>query len=119
MDKYTKIWLKVMQLSNKYCGCHQIAERSFFIRGYQFPLCARCTGIAVGYFISFLLIMFKLNLPIWICLLFIFPMIVDGGLQFLFEIMSNNARRFITGLFFGVGTIQIMKNVFVYIFNCF
>jgi hypothetical protein len=28
--------------------CHQLQERSFFIRGRQMPLCARCTGILLG-----------------------------------------------------------------------
>jgi uncharacterized membrane protein len=25
--------------------CHQRPERSFFVDGYQFPVCARCTGL--------------------------------------------------------------------------
>ena len=29
-------------------GCHQMPERSFFIRGKQFPVCARCTGVMIG-----------------------------------------------------------------------
>ncbi|MBQ3473297.1 MAG: DUF2085 domain-containing protein, partial [Methanobrevibacter sp.] len=24
--------------------CHRMHERSFFIKGHQFPVCARCTG---------------------------------------------------------------------------
>lgn len=115
MDMHTKIWLKAMKIANKYCGCHQIAERSFFFHGYQFPLCTRCTGIAVGYFGAFLMAIFQLTIPIWICLLFIFPLIIDGGLQFLFSIMSNNIRRFITGLFFGIGSIQLIVNMLIFI----
>ncbi|MGG7175281.1 DUF2085 domain-containing protein [Clostridium neonatale] len=30
------------------CGCHQLPDRSFFIRSYQFPICARCTGNVVN-----------------------------------------------------------------------
>jgi uncharacterized membrane protein len=29
--------------------CHQIPERSFFIAGHQFAVCARCTGIYAGF----------------------------------------------------------------------
>ena len=28
--------------------CHQIPERSFFIAGHQFAVCARCTGVYAG-----------------------------------------------------------------------
>jgi uncharacterized membrane protein len=28
--------------------CHQIPERSFFLDGHQFPVCARCTGLYVS-----------------------------------------------------------------------
>ena len=34
----------------KSSGCHQRADRSFFWHGYQFPICARCTGVVSGYF---------------------------------------------------------------------
>lgn len=30
--------------------CHQKSERSFFIKGNQMPVCARCTGIFLGVF---------------------------------------------------------------------
>jgi len=29
--------------------CHQIPERSFFIAGHQLAICARCTGLYVGF----------------------------------------------------------------------
>jgi uncharacterized membrane protein len=29
--------------------CHQIPERSFFIAGHKFAVCARCTGLYVGF----------------------------------------------------------------------
>ncbi|MEP6570519.1 MAG: DUF2085 domain-containing protein [Acidobacteriota bacterium] len=32
--------------------CHQIPERSFFIFGHQFAVCARCTGIYAGFTVA-------------------------------------------------------------------
>jgi uncharacterized membrane protein len=29
--------------------CHQIPERSFFLAGHQFAVCARCTGLYLGF----------------------------------------------------------------------
>jgi uncharacterized membrane protein len=29
--------------------CHQIPERSFFVAGYPFAVCARCTGLYAGF----------------------------------------------------------------------
>ena len=32
--------------------CHQAPERSFFIAGHQFAVCARCTGLYVGFAVA-------------------------------------------------------------------
>ena len=32
--------------------CHQLPERSFFIKGHPFAVCARCTGIYAGFAIA-------------------------------------------------------------------
>jgi uncharacterized membrane protein len=32
--------------------CHQIPERSFFIAGHPFAVCARCTGLYVGFTVA-------------------------------------------------------------------
>lgn len=92
-------------------GCHQMPERSFFFGRYQFPLCARCTGILVGEIVS----LFLWN--IWhpsliIAIILIIPMAFDGLVQYMFFIMSNNRRRFITGFGAGYGLV----NTYIYIF---
>ena len=93
-------------------GCHQMPERSFFIKGYQFPLCARCTGILIGELLA---------LPLWtviqpsplVALLLISPMAFDGLLQYLLSIMSNNTRRLVTGLLAGYG----LMTFYLYLFR--
>lgn len=92
-------------------GCHQMPERSFFIKGYQFPLCARCTGILLGELLA---------LPLWaicqpsivIAVLLIFPMAYDGLLQYLLSVMSNNKRRLVTGLLAGYGLMTFYLHLF-------
>ncbi len=103
MDKKTKLWISLMHIFDKYWGCHQIAERSFFIKGYQFPVCARCTGIIIGEvaFIIFTLLSFRIN--IIFSLLFMIPLIIDGTLQLKTSYVSNNIKRLFSGMFFGFG----------------
>lgn len=115
MNKRDKIWIKSMDWCSKYWGCHQLPERSFFIGKYQFPICARCTGIILGYIISFIysILYAKLNIVFAIC--FLIPMAFDGLLQFLTDYISNNAKRFITGILGGFGVIQIVKNIMLFI----
>jgi uncharacterized membrane protein len=37
-----------------YTVCHQIPSHSFFIAGHQLPLCARCSGIYLGFLVGLL-----------------------------------------------------------------
>jgi uncharacterized membrane protein len=92
----------VLMVLGAAAGCHQLPERSFFFKGYQFPLCARCTGILIGQMLA---------LPLWLLyqpslrlsVLLIIPMACDGILQYAFSVMSNNGRRVVTGLLAGYG----------------
>lgn len=117
MDKKTKRWIKAMSLTKRLYGCHQLPERSFFIGGYQFPLCARCTGITIGYLFALLLCILQIIFPLWLSFLMIIPLIVDGGVQLLFCIMSNNIRRFVTGVLFGVGVVDTGMNIAFYLLS--
>lgn len=89
-----------------YLGCHRMPERSFFIKGKQFPVCARCTGAFIGYLIGGILYFFvKIN--IWICILFCAILFLDWLIQYLEWKKSTNIRRLITGIACGVGMIQM------------
>lgn len=95
--------------------CHQMHERSFSYRGYQFPVCARCTGILVGQIIGIICIILGFRINFLWSLALIVPMAIDGLIQ-LMEIMeSNNIRRFITGFISGIGYIYLLFNIVVII----
>ncbi len=115
MDNKTKRWIKAMIIARKMWGCHQKPERSFFISGYQFPLCARCTGILIGYLCSAVLLIFGYVINYLLCFLFLVPLVLDGGIQLLFNILSNNTRRFTTGIIFGIGFIHLIANLILYL----
>lgn len=93
--------------------CHQIPERSFFLKGHQFPVCARCTG---GYISIFLMTLAYYFFPIsknpkmfLFGIILIIPAFIDGITQ-LFKLReSNNTLRFITGFLLGIGLIVFIK----------
>ena len=37
MNKKDKKWISMMEYGHR-LGCHQMSERSFFYKGYQFPV---------------------------------------------------------------------------------
>lgn len=111
MDKKTKIWVKLMDWCSKYWGCHQLPERSFFFNGYQFPVCARCTGIILGYIIAFILFLFNIRITPILCVVFIIVMAIDGLLQYLTPYTSNNIKRLFTGILSGIGFIWLLINL--------
>ncbi len=88
-------------------ACHRKPERSFFWKGRQFPVCARCTGFYLGYLVYplFLFDIVYFNLSITLALLF--PAIIDGLWQAFFHRESNNTLRLITGFFSGVGLMSL------------
>ena len=100
MKKATEVWIKCMELGAHY-GCHQRADRSFFVCGYQFPVCSRCAGILFGKPIG-LVISCKKNISFKTEMILMIPMFVDGLLQYFRIKESNNARRFLTGFLGGI-----------------
>ena len=94
--------------------CHQIPERSFHIKGKQFPLCARCTGILFGYILGIIIAcVTSCSNYLWFLLLII-PMVIDGGRQILLKKESNNCRRFITGILGGIGIIYLFISIHIF-----
>lgn len=110
-----KIWLTLMNVFSN--TCHQKADRSFFINKYQFPICARCTGLLLGYFLGIVTLIFIGKISFVISLFFILIMFLDWFIQHKGIKMSNNLRRLFTGSLCGIGVIGILANIYVYCFK--
>ncbi len=99
----TETWLKLMKIGAK-TGCHQRADRSFSFQGWQFPVCARCTGVLVGQFAAFF--SFWFYRPGWLLMgLCCLPILTDWLIQRLGWRESANWRRLLTGIPGGYGLI--------------
>ena len=101
--------------------CHQIPERSFFIKGHQFPVCARCTGFYTGlvaYLIAnhFYKHSYDLNM-LFISMILMIPVAIDGLTQYFGPRESTNTLRFITGFIGGVGLIIFLKIIIRWVFS--
>ena len=108
-------WLKLMEAGSR-LGCHQMPERSFFYKGYQFPVCARCTGVIMSAVMA-TVVFFKKKIPVWICTVMSGVMLADWLLQY-FEILpSTNKRRLVTGLIGGFGYSTLHLYVYRFIID--
>ena len=121
MKKSTKIkiWAFFMRLGNR-CGCHQREDRSFKIKGWQFPICSRCTGILVGQLLGIFIYIFQFRIFIYISCIFLFIMFLDWYIQYKKIRESTNIRRFITGTLAGIAQVAIFIEIIfilVEIFN--
>lgn len=87
--------------------CHKLPERSFFYKGKQFPICARCTGILIGYLIAIVMAFF-IEIPLMFSFVLLIPIGIDGIGQYLGKWTSTNIRRLITGIIAGIATIYII-----------
>ena len=104
------LWLLSMEIGEKF-GCHQIQERSFTLFGYQFPLCARCTGILIGELMSlFTPLVGELPKSKFVAISSIMPMALDGITQYIGLQESTNKRRFFSGFLAGVGMVALFKH---------
>ena len=101
--------------------CHRIPERSFFIKGRQFPVCARCTGFYTG-LIAYLIVHafyehpYDINMLI-VSMMLMIPVAIDGITQYFGPRESTNSLRFITGFIGGVGLIIFLKITIRWVLN--
>ena len=101
-NRKQELWVKAMECGARY-GCHQRADRSFFLGCWQFPVCARCTGVMIGHFIGFHLAL-KKRISSWAAVCFCEVMLADWVLQAVGIRESTNGRRLVTGIAGGIGT---------------
>lgn len=106
MDKKDQIWISLMEYGHR-IGCHQIPERSFFYKKYQFPVCARCTGVIIGEIIAIILIILRIELNRINAIVLLLIMGLDWFIQYIKLLQSNNIRRLITGISGGIGLTYI------------
>jgi uncharacterized membrane protein len=103
-EKKTRIWISLMRMGSK-TGCHQMNDRSFSFKGFQFPLCARCTGLLLGQITGILLSVFfiKCDIRLLFCLAVFSTLLLgaDGVGQLKKLWISTNPRRLVTGILCG------------------
>ncbi len=87
-------------LIHRFWQCHRRPSRSFFLRGRQFHVCARCTGIISGLILSPFAFLLHSN-GVSLFVLFILANTLDGLTQLMRLRESNNWLRF--GLGSGLG----------------
>ncbi len=114
-DIIEKIYIKLMIFGKK-VGCHQIPERSFAVKGYQFPICARCFGVMVGYAITIPCV-FLFGKDIVLYIIFMFLMFLDWFVQYIEICESTNIRRFVTGVLGGYGVFGTEIYILSFIFK--
>ena len=83
---------------------------------YQCPVCARCSGLYLGYGFGILLWMFSVTLPLAVYGLFMLSMLIDWGLQAADVLPSTNVRRFVSGVLCGIAVIGIFHALLQAIF---
>lgn len=117
LNKSDRRWLRIMNIGKR-IGCHQRADRSFFVKGYQFPVCARCTGVILSSALA-MIVFFIYPLSAWASLVLSFLMFLDWFIQRIGVKESNNIRRLITGLLGGYGCMTLQMYGYRFLFFSF
>lgn len=82
-------------------------ERSFFYKGKQLPVCARCTGVFIGHSLAIVLFVMKKQIPFRKCCILMGIMGADWCIQETGLKESTNGRRLVTGFLGGLGLFSI------------
>jgi uncharacterized membrane protein len=104
-----RCWKKWMELGEK-TGCHQKPDRSFYIRGYQMPVCARCFGVIIGY-LAAVPCFFLIGFSLLFSLLGSLVMFADWIIQEAGVKKSTNIRRLVTGIAGGFGIMSLQLHL--------
>ncbi len=88
--------------------CHRLPHRSFI---WAPGLCARCSFFWIGILASSIFMFFK-RIPgtIYLGLLLIAPMVMDGSFQLIGLYESTNIIRLLTGLSAGIGLCMFFES---------
>lgn len=105
---------KKLMAFGRNAGCHQLPERSFFIRGKQCPVCARCTGVMIGNILAYGMF-FIYRLPSEFYVMGCAVMFADWFIQYIGICSSTNLRRLITGVVGGCSLTTLYCMVIQYI----
>lgn len=106
MSKLRKSVVEMLDEIGEYSGCHRMPERSFFYKGHQFPVCARCTGVFLGQIAAVFYGLFK-ETPLFVSIGMLGTMGIDWFIQEIGIKESTNTRRLITGICGGYGLFSI------------
>lgn len=95
--------------------CHQFSERSLEAGGLFFGICARDTGLYLGFIVALLVLALGSALtkkrppvipPVWVVavgIVLVVPMALDGASSYLGLRETSNLLRYVTGYLSGVG----------------
>lgn len=92
----------------EFVACHRMPERSFFYKHKQFPICARCTGMMLGYLTLPLFLFNIIELDLLSAFLLNIPALIDGYTQAMEIRESTNSLRLFTGLLSGFGQMALI-----------
>lgn len=103
--------------------CHQLPERTIFVGSGPLPVCARDTGIYIGFAVSYaLLAVMQRDRPtemprrwlIVLCAFFVGVMAVDGLTSYAGLRQTTNDIRLMTGLLAGFALPPLIKPILTY-----
>ena len=91
--------------------CHQLPERSFFIDGHPFAVCARCTGIYAGFAVATVLYplarsLRQIETPArkWLFIAAA-PLAIDFAIEFFGVSHNTHSSRLATGALLGAAAV--------------